>query len=497
MSPWFHFFTLLVDFQEDFPRTPSPVYNQSVSSSLATDEPIDSDVHSISPNASSPNMSKLQESNSGSIDIHPETTALATTSPRALHPDETGNLHKDESSIEDARVGSSGSIGGSLGLDVSPTASRLRAANIDTNSNKQQGKQSYGTGVLQHHLSTQQGVPYQLQAVQDQVVSQGINHWQSRMEPHGYPNFSSIEVQPSLQSPGFSPPLYATTAAYLTSGNAFYPNFQPSSIYHAQYGVGGYALGSTVLPPYISGYPSHGSFPPPFDATLGQSFNGRTAGVSTGERISHEGDLHHLSKFYGQHRPMLQPSFVDPLNMQYYPRPLEDSYSASIQYGQLGPRGIIGGQLSQQELNVTAYAGDQKFQSPTSGTLGIPSPRKVGISGSGYNGNRSSMGGMTFPASPLGSPILPTSPVGRTHHHGRQNELRYPQGSIRNGGHYSGWQGQRSFNNFEDSKRHSFLEELKSSNARKFELPDIAGRIAEFRYGSILSLFFLACTQYD
>ncbi|KAL6140544.1 hypothetical protein ACLB2K_058843 [Fragaria x ananassa] len=440
--------SLLDRIQEDFPRTPSPVYNHSVSSSIATDELVDSDVHSFSPNGSAPNMPQLQVPNPGSTNIYPETSSLTTTS-----PNETGNLLEDESSIEDSGEGSNRSIGGAHGLDLSPTRSRNRASNIDVNSNKQHEKNSYGMGVLQHHLSTQQGMPYQLQAVQDQVVSQGMNHWQSRMDPRGYPKLSSIELQPSLQSPGFTPPLYATTAGYMTSGNAFYPNFQPSSIYPAQYGVSGYAVGSTMIPPYMAAYPFHGSFPPPFDATLGQSLHGRAAGVSTGERSPHEGDLHHLSKFYGQHGPMLQPSFLDPLSMQYYSRPLDDSYSASS---------------------------DQKFLSPTNGSLSIPSPRKMGVNGSGYYGIPSSMGGMTFPASPLGSPMPPSSPAGRTHHHGRQNESMYPQGSIRNGGLYSGWQGQRSFNNFEDSKRHSFLEELKSSNAHKFELSDIAGRIAEF-----------------
>ncbi|KAL6144324.1 hypothetical protein ACLB2K_055018 [Fragaria x ananassa] len=385
--------SLLDRIQEDFPRTPSPVYNHSVSSSIATDELVDSDVHSFSPNASSPNMPQLQVSNPGSTNIYPETSSLTTTS-----PNETGNLHDDESSIEDSGEGSNRSIGGAHGLDLSPTRSGNRASNIDINNNKQHEKNSYGMGVLQHHLSTQQGMLYQLQAVQDQVVSQ---------------------------------------AGYMTSGNAFYPNFQPSSVYPAQYGVSGYAVGSTMIPPYMAAYPSHGSFPPPFDATLSQSLHGRAAGVSTGERSPHEGDLHQLSKFYGQHGPMLQPSFLDPLS-------------------------------------------DQNFLSPTNGSLSIPSPRKMVVNGSGYYGSPSSMGGMTFPASPLGSPVPPSSPAGRTHHHGRQNESRYPQGSIRNGGLYSGWQGQRSFNNFEDSKRHSFLEELKSSNAHKFELSDIAGRIAEF-----------------
>ncbi|CAB4302593.1 unnamed protein product [Prunus armeniaca] len=480
----------LVDLiQQDFPRTPSPVYNQSLPSSLGTtDEQTDTDVHSISPNASSLNKSKLPEPNSGStndcsdtssLDAHavgyiPNDVPLATTSPSIQHRDATGNLQQDESNIEhDDGLGSNASISGELGLDLS----RVRASNVDIN--KQNEKQSYGRYVPQDQFSTQLSVPYQRQGVQTQLVSQGMNQLQSGMEnlPHGYPKFSSIDIQPSLHSPGFTPPLYATTAAYMTSGNPFYPNYQPSGIFPAQYGAGGYALGSTFLPSYMPGYASHGSFPMPFDATSGPSFNGRTADVSRGERIPHGGDMQHPSRFYGQHGPMLQPPFLDPLNMQYYPRPLEDAYGASSQYGHLASRGI-GGQLSQQELYSTAYTGDQNFQSSSIGNLGIPSPRKVGINGSGYYGNNSTMPIMTqFPASPLGSPILPSSPMGRTNHLGRKNEIRFPQGSI--SGVYSGWQGPRSFSS-DDPKRHSFLEELKTSNPRKFELSDIAGRIVEF-----------------
>ncbi|KAM3742527.1 hypothetical protein ACB098_07G074700 [Castanea mollissima] len=58
--------------------------------------------------------------------------------------------------------------------------------------------------------------------------------------------------------------------------------------------------------------------------------------------------------------------------------------------------------------------------------------------------------------------------------------MRFPQGSVRNARVYSGWQGQRGLYSLEEPKRHSFLEELKSSNARKFELSHIAGRIVEF-----------------
>ncbi|XP_031283194.1 pumilio homolog 5-like isoform X1 [Pistacia vera] len=125
--------------------------------------------------------------------------------------------------------------------------------------------------------------------------------------------------------------------------------------------------------------------------------------------------------------------------------------------------------------------GDQKLLSPPNGSLGIPNPRKLGTSVGGYYGGPPGMGVMAqFPVSPISSPVLPSSPVGGTTHPGRRNDLRYPQGSHRNTGIYPGWQGQRGVNIFDDPKRHSFLEELKSSNAQKFELSDIAGRIVEF-----------------
>ncbi|XP_009379217.1 pumilio homolog 5 isoform X1 [Pyrus x bretschneideri] len=479
-----------VGVKQDFPRTPSPLYNHSLTSSLGTtDEPIDSDVHSLSPNASSVNKSKLPEPNSDSINDCPDTSAsdalgrgfipndvpLPTTSPSAQHRDVTGNLQKDESNIEHDGSGNNASINGDLGLDLS----RARAAKVDTNYNKQQ-EQSYGRYLPQHNLSTQQGVPYQLQGFQAQLVSQGMNHLQSRMQnlPHGYPKFSSIETQPSLHSPGVTPPLYGTATAYMTPGSPFYSNYQSSGAFPTQYGMGGYALSSTYLPSYMPGYASHGSFQMLFDATLGPSFNGRPADVSRGERIPHEGDMQHPSRSYGQHGPVLQPPFVDPLYTQYYPRLLEDSYGASIPHGHLASRGVVRGQLSQQELNVNAYRADPKFHTSTNGNLGILSPRNVGNNGSGYYGHPSGMGVVTqFPASHLGSPILPSSPMGRMNHLGRKYELRSPEGSV--SGVYSGWQGQRS-SILDDPRRHSLLEELKSSNTRKFELSDIAGRIVDF-----------------
>ncbi|KAL5823696.1 hypothetical protein ACOSQ4_021596 [Xanthoceras sorbifolium] len=484
----------LVDLiQEDFPRTPSPVYNQSRSSSHATtEEPIDQDVNAITLDVSSVNISEVPESN-GSTDVCVDTSTvdgndvalISNNDPLAMSlsslPCPNGTQvsptrQLDDTSTKKGGLGDDASVSGIPQSDVSKMESRMRK--------KQEEQQYHGRIMLQHHPSAQQSTPSQVQGIQARAVSLGMIHTNSGVEKltHGQANFSSFEVQPSLHSPGLTPPLYATAAAYMPSGNPFYPNFQPSGVYAPQYNMGGYALNSALFPPFMAGYTSHGPIPVPFDATSGPSFNIQTTGVST-ESIPHLGDSQH-QKFYGQHGLMMQPSFVDPLHMQYFQHPFGDAYSASVQHSRLASSGVTGAQVDpsvQKEPTVAAYMGGQKLQSPTNGSLSISNSRKGGMTVGSYYGGPPGMGVMAqFPASPIASPVLPSSPVGGTSHLGRRSEMRLSQGSNRSAGIYSGWQGQRGVNMFDDSKRPSFLEELKSSNAQKFELSDIAGRIVEF-----------------
>ncbi|KAK4838894.1 hypothetical protein QYF36_017357 [Acer negundo] len=167
--------------------------------------------------------------------------------------------------------------------------------------------------------------------------------------------------------------------------------------------------------------------------------------------------------------------------MQYFQHPFGDAYSASVQQSQLASscvNGALADPSMQKEPIVAAYRVDQKLQSPTNGGLGISNQRKGGMTVGSYYGGPPGMGVMAqFPASPIPSPVLPSSPVGGTSHLCWRSEIRLSQGSNRNAGVYSGWQEQRGINIYDDSKRPSFLEELKSSNAQKFELNDIAGRI--------------------
>ncbi|EEF48717.1 pumilio, putative [Ricinus communis] len=480
----------LVDLiQEDFPRTPSPVYSQSRSSSHAAEEAVDVDAHAISSNVSPVNISKGSESNSGSSDVCVDTFALEVDAIRLIsdtHPtvtsfsssyslDEKPTGEKDESGTEDTALESHVSFRGTLQRGISRTEARAR--------NKQEEQQSYGKNVPQNHLSVQQGIPHQAQGVQAQIISQGMTQSHNSLDILSYDHHRfSIEVQQPMHSSALNQPSYASTAAYMTGGTPFYPNFQPSGLYSPQYSMGGYAMGSAYLPPFITGYPSHCAIPMPFGAS-GPSFDGRSSGASTGENIAHLGGLQQLGKFYGQQGLMFQPPYGNPLYMQYFQQPFGDAYSPTFQQNRMASSGALGGQIDafQQESSFAAYKDDQKLQPPANGSLSMPSSGKVGITGSSYYGGPPSMGAMTqFPAGTLASPILPSSPVGGINHMGRRNDMRFPQTASRNIGLYSGVQGQRGANSFDEPKRHYFLEELKSSNARKFELSDIAGHIVEF-----------------
>ncbi|KAM6562760.1 hypothetical protein CsatB_022758 [Cannabis sativa] len=463
----------LVDLiQEDFPRTPSPVYNQTRSSSHATtEEPVDK---ILEPNSSNIDSSEIKSPDSHASMLTSTDGSLSVPLRSSLHSDETGSLQRDETNDKYVNLDDNASASGIFQLATSRIESKT---NLKTELHQEE-QRSYIKNVAKVPLSGQQGSSNQLQGFQGQWISQGMNNFDTYLEkgPYSHPNFP-VEMQPSLHAHGYSPPLYATAATYMASGNPFYTNMQQSNLYAQQYNLPGYAMGSTLLQPLMAGYPSHGALQVPFGATSSPRFIGQTGNVQTGHGIPHVSDLQHPSEFYGRPSSMPQPSFVNPLHMQYYPSSVHDMYGSSVQHGQLDPRGITSSPFTQQDSSFSSYIGDQKFHSPTHGSMSI-SPRKIGISG---NGKFPFMGVMTqFPTSPLASPVIPSSPVGGANHFGRHTEMRFPQGSIRNPGIYPGYQGKRGFQCADDQKKLSFLEELKSSNSPRLGLSDMEGRILEF-----------------
>ncbi|KAK4427498.1 Pumilio5 [Sesamum alatum] len=452
----------LVDLiQEDFPRTPSPVFSQSRPSSHV-DEPPDHDLQSLSLDSLSLKASKSPEPKSGigsgcKIEISTGSTAtidLSTASvPISSTQDTPGRSlspKKDGITSKDAYFTSDFVSGDAIGSDASRNLRR-----VENDQDKQElGFDEQNELHLQNTYS-QRSAGYHVPKSQERANTNRIEKG-----PHGHAKITSVEMQQLPHVPGVPPPLYATTAAYMAPGNSFYANFSASGLYSPQYS--GYAMGSSFLPPYLAGYPPHTGFPLHFNANSGQSFSVQSAGIPAGESVSKGSVMQSLNRFYGHHGLTPHPTFSDPLSMHYFQQTVQDPYGVALQYSHL------------------PSPGDQKFQLPPSGSVSIPSPRKIGVPGSSYLSSPTGLGFVPqFPASPLGSPVLPDSPVVGSTSLGKRYDIGYSQSSSRNVGGYASWQGQRGAESI-DHRKHSFLEELKASSARRIDLPDIVGRIVEF-----------------
>ncbi|KAJ4830492.1 hypothetical protein Tsubulata_012814 [Turnera subulata] len=481
--------------QEDFPRTPSPVYNQSLSlSSGTTDEAADHDTdssghdlsasitHAVAPSLGTDSVALSVNSNptTGPVSNSLSTNYTGTSqSPSFSHK---GNPRNAEVSVESQLK--------NLNISGLPSARELK--------NTEQWQYGYQNNMLPQLVHQQQTNSFQVQGAKSQMGPQVVNSTYTGMDQflHGPSKFSA-EAQPVLQSSGFTPPVYAAAAGYMTSPNPYYANLQAAGLYSPQYGLGGYTLNSAVVPPFVAGYPPHGAFPVAFDGHGSPNLNARMSAASGSGSISHAVDMQHLHKFYGQLGYAVPPSFTDPVYMQYYQQPYGLPYGVS---GQLDPlasmAGIIGGQNiaadSKKGSEVPVASDDQKLQHQRTGVSNMNHGR-VGIMNPPYFGNPPNMGMlMHYPSSPLASPVLPGSPMGSTSVSGGRSEMRFPAGAGRYAPLYPGWPGQRGSEGFNDPKIYNFLEDLKSGKGRRFELSDIAGHIVEFRqvYNAFLLYFY-------
>lgn len=396
-----------------------------------------------------------------------------------------GVLHSSDTPLKDEVI-----VGNASSSDVSVIESEIKDLNISTphrrnseyHKNQEKKRYNHQNSSLQHQGQLQQpSNPLQVLTVKSQPALQGVNGAYIGMDQF-MQAFSKVsaEVQPVLQSSGFTPPLYATAAGYMTTPSPFYPNVQVPGLHAPQYGVGGYGYNTSAVPPFVT-YPPHGGIPFVFDGSVGPNFNAQVPGVSSGGSIGNGADMQHLSKFYGQFGYAVQSSFSDPLYMQSYQQPFGEAYGISGQYDPMARGAIVGGQNSaldsQKSSNIAAFSEDQKIQHQQGGgSSNVHTGR--GLMSPHYLGNPQNMGIlMQYPSASLASPVMPGSQGTGTGVPVAKNEITFAAGS----GIYSGWQGQRGFESSNDPKICNFLEELKSGKGRRFELSDIAGRIVEFR----------------
>ncbi|XP_010508687.1 PREDICTED: pumilio homolog 5-like isoform X1 [Camelina sativa] len=414
----------------------------------AGNRPIAQDIHAISSDTSSETTRRLLESDISSVNLLRETDSLSMDAITSEDPF-SADLGSQSSSANAQKERLNASVFGAS--PPSSAASRMMMRIQDN-------QQPQGRGMpLQYIQSSYQVQPSSPQ----QMTYPRMGGTQDMMQ--SLPKIATGEVHSTFQSPhGLAPPaMYSSTAAYMTSLNPFYhQNFQSSGMYLPQYIYNGYPPGSGVVPQYMSGYASHeATVPMPYDissASSGYNNARLLPGVSsTGQNV---------------------PSLVDPYQLQYFQQAPVDAYAPSFQ--------TSNDSFGQKDLQAAGYmANHEPLNSPLSPSYGLQSPRHMGNYFAVPPGVRVMP---QYPGSPLASPVMPSSPVGgMMSHFGRRSETRYhQQGPSRNTGIYpGGWQGNRgggANSIVDDHKRHSFLDELKSPNARKLELSDIAGRVVEF-----------------
>ncbi|KAK8928622.1 hypothetical protein KSP39_PZI017497 [Platanthera zijinensis] len=486
-SPFPGHYKSIVDLiQEDFPRTPSPVYNIQPRplSHDVTDQTQTSDADACA-NSSDDSMNNMVNSN---LKVSGTDAPLSTPSSAKQHnvlaavslaavsvacssislsPD-TCRLHPNQTRLNKENIIH----------PVCEASTSTRSRRNDTKNLKisNDAHKSQKTRQNHHQTSLQSGGSFPIHLGQPQMTNQVMHHSNfAEHFLHSQSRLSSVELQPVLQSDGIVPPLYASAAAL---GVQYYPNLHQSNLFSAQYGLGGVAVNASLLPQFFSGYHSYNAIPIPFENSTGSNYNVRTSGVSLGGNFS--------PGYYGQIGIASQHSYTEPIYMPYFQHPSEQAYTGS---GQMGPTNFRGSAIgssqgSDPQKSSLQYAcsPDQSPQAPRIGAINSPSGRKGVPANTDIYGNLPNLGLLVqYPTSPISSPVYPGSPVSNSGTSSRRSEgIRSPGSSGRAGGTYSGWQSPRVQDKVDDSRLHSFLEELKSNKSRRYELSDIAGRIVDF-----------------
>ncbi|CAL9088057.1 unnamed protein product [Musa textilis] len=404
--------------------------------------------------------------------------------PGSSSTDRTVNLHK----------GKKKSSSGDTSIDKSVPPSNIIRSDRDNIEDEMMNLRLSADDHRSHHSwqNSQQVGLYttssssHAQIGQSQIIAQGVTHSQNTGDhvSHGQPKLPSVEMQPLLQSAGTVPSLYVPGAGY---GAPYYHNLQFPSVLPLQFGIGGYTLNPSLVSPLVTAYPPHHSaMPMPFDNVVGPNFSARASGISSGGNAVAGVDMQQLYKMYGQLGLAIQPPFPDPLCMPFYQHYSTDALAAAGQYDSKISRGsAVGSPAGTYDLQKgpgsSAYLPEQRPQVMGVGGVNTLNAIKGVTISPGYYGNPPNMGLlMQFPGSPLASPVSQGSPVARTSFSGRKNDnTKFPFSSERITGS-SGCSIQRGGEKVDDPISYSFLEELKSNKARRYDLSDIGGRIVEF-----------------
>ncbi|KAG5598604.1 hypothetical protein H5410_029974 [Solanum commersonii] len=253
-----------------------------------------------------------------------------------------------------------------------------------------------------------------------------------------------------------------------------YPHLDSPNSSFSNYGLSGHPL--SPMSSHLGNY----NLPPLFGNAAAASamavpgLDSRMLGGSNLSAATSEQSLSRMGNQMGGNA--LPASYVDPMYLQY----LSAEYAAQV--AALNDpsldRNYMGN--SYVDLLQKAYLSNVL---PQKSQYGVPLNSKTSSSGHhGYYGNPAFGVGLSYPGSPLASPVSPVGP-GSPMRHSDYN-MRFP-GRMRNIA--GGVMGPYHLDNMENSVASSLLEEFKSNKAKCFELSEIAGHVVEFsadQYGS-------------
>ncbi|KAG7010537.1 Pumilio-like 2 [Cucurbita argyrosperma subsp. argyrosperma] len=325
---------------------------------------------------------------------------------------------------------------------------------------------------IKQDCNTQQGYTYGLQGGQNHIKQQSFAK--------------------KTDSGGQSRSSFSDVSSH--NNGAQYQHVDGTNLTYQNFGLSGYSM-SPAMASMMPGQLGTGNLPTLFENVASASALGASGletrvlggGLASATNLtSSASDSHILGKLGGQMTGnALQASFVDPAYLQY----LRTSEYAAAQLGALNDpsldRNYLGNSYMNQLELQKAYVGS--LLSPQKSQYSVPFSGKSGISNHhGYYGNPAFGVHMSYPGSPMGSPVLSNSPVGPGSPI-RHNDLhlRYPSGTRSLGGVMGPWH--LDVGNINESFSSSLLEEFKSNKTKCFELSEIAGHVFEFsgdQYGS-------------
>ncbi|XP_011089489.1 pumilio homolog 2 [Sesamum indicum] len=299
-------------------------------------------------------------------------------------------------------------------------------------------------------------------------------------------DISNTSLQAELQKngvPSNNSYLKGSSNAAVNGGAGLLSQYQhldsPNSSF-SNYGLGGYPMSP------ISGQLGSPNLPPLFEnaaAASAMAVPGMDSRLLGGSNLGAASVDQNLGRLGNQIAgSALQAPFVDPLYLQY----LRTAEYAAAQVAALNDPSVDRNYMgnSYMDLLQKAYLGN--LLSPPKSQYNVPLGGKTSASSPhGYYANPTFGIGLSYPGSPLASPVIPNSAggPGSPMRHGEFN-MRFPGGLRNVAGNVIGpWH----LDNIDNSFASSLLEEFKSNKTKCFELSEIAGHVVEFsadQYGS-------------